>query len=380
MIFTPSVMDEPGSIMEESKKLERTIEIEGGKIALKTRTIDGLSHSFYLTHAQNTEKVLDAASTSFLSDVSAVPGLYAATFLYEKGHEKTIIRNDFIINKSNKIELLQIDNIADEENYRIDQYDIGSDTTFIVFNATNTDKTSPIFGLKFLLTSGYNVIACRQNKDQFQGLSFENFSKHVKPLVQGKTVFTYGNSLGAYAALYYAGAVNANVISSAPRNSSHPAYMKMRGRKASSAPHKFVHREMTENPTTSGDVFIFIDPHNKLDMFTLEHIVSPAYPRHTLVECEHAGHQVLYHINRTGQLPGLLKNIVEGNHSALALDENLHSRFTDMGKTRHLIRKKQYDKAKLHAQRVLESPRLPRNRRRAAEQLLTRIDELKSQA
>lgn len=178
-----------------------------------------------------------------------------------------------------------------------------SEKVGISFGGLPSKKTPTGFGSSFILKQGFDHIFVAQRAgSQYQELSVQDFVKAVKPYIQGKIVFTYGSSLGAYAALYYGGAIDAAIISSAPKNSAHP-YM----RKKQFSHIKFRHEtELGDVPKSRHQPIVLFDPHRAEDKKFINNWVKPAYPDANLLEFPYAGHTVL----NTMQKSGVLKRFI----------------------------------------------------------------------
>ena len=337
-----------------ANQLSRTIENITDGIRLCTQTIGGFEYAFYLRHPKGVEQQFYSEKNYHVFDIKPVAGYYTAVFFYKENNSgtKSVIQVPFIIGEFGTISILNKREIASEEGYKIDYYDIGSETTFIVFNGTRSTLSTAPFGLNFLLGKGYNVIACLQNNDQYQSLSFEDFQYYVSPLVAGKRTFLYGSSLGGYCAVYYAGAVNGNVIASAPRNSGHPALIDFWNGLYNYKVENFKHKEIIENCLSTGNIYIFIDPYVDADVFFLEKCITNAYANVQLLEFKYAGHEVLMHVNRTGQLRKIISNIVTSDE--LDIDYSVDSEYTEIGKANFHLARKDKRQAAVFVSRVLK--------------------------
>ncbi|MCQ4299671.1 hypothetical protein NAV11_07065 [Pseudomonas songnenensis] len=198
--------------------------------------------------------------------------------------------------------------LGESDSFLINYYDNGSDILFVVFNRTRSTKRSPAFGLDFLLAQGFSVVVCYQDNDtQYQSLSFERFRECVLPVTVGKRVFTYGSSLGAYAAVYYAGAVGATVIAAAPKNSAHPLLFSPRGRFSEEL---FKHEDLGSLGLTKNPVFVMVDPMRKQDIFFVKAYVVSSYPEAKVLELPFSGHACLKYLLEIGKLKSLVLSIV----------------------------------------------------------------------
>lgn len=332
--------------------IPRIVSVRENGIELRTRFSEGYTYAYYLTHRKKKLTKAYTDSTSFLFEIEPKPGIYEATFFYRKDNKARGILVDFYIDAKRNVSIINKTKIASEPGYKIDFYDQGAETTFIVFNGAGSHLTSTPFGLNFLISRGYNVITCLQNNDQYQSLSFNDFERLVRPVVERKQVFLYGSSLGGYCALYYAGAVNGHVIAAAPRNSAHPKLIERAKGKTRFQAEQFQHKSLTENRTSEGAIHVFIDPHSKNDVFFLNEVILPAYKDITLLEFPHAGHEVLLHVNKTRQLQTIIRGIIN-NKSTLDINYSIDSEVTEIGKARFHLFNKNHNDAADYAQRAL---------------------------
>lgn len=206
------------------------------------------------------------------------------------------------------------------------------------------------FGTDFALKLGFDNIYVSQKKEsQYQGLSVADFHAAVAPVTAGRNVFAYGASLGAYAALYYGGCIDARIVASAPKNSAHPSIGSDRF-----AGLAFRHVEISETPLSSKPPIILIDPHSREDMIFLERCVRPAYPQAQVVEYPYAGHAVLETIQANGQLGKLTRGIfVRGRVPEIQLrTEGCHIYHCERG--RHLRQLGELAEAEAQMLRSLE--------------------------
>ncbi|ASR88862.1 hypothetical protein [Alcaligenes faecalis] len=345
-------MSNAKKLTDETVGILRDIRVSESSIQLLTGAVPDATYAYYLTHKNGVEKQFYSSDTSTHFVLPRLPGFYVATFFYALGDVKCSHKVIFVVNKENCVTIVRKTEVAQSQEFKIDYYDRGADTTFIVFNGYGSTLKSTPFGLHFLIAQGFNVVACLHNNNQYQGLSLEQFEGYIKPLIHGKRVFLYGSSLGAYCAIYYAGVVNGNVIAAAPRNSAHPDMIRLNGATSKYKPENFKHNNIINNQITSGRIYVLIDPNEKLDMIFLNHFILTAYPNAEIIEFPYAGHEVLFHVNETGQLKKILSQIVSGEQH-ISVDSNLHSKYSDIGRARHFCTAANYEEAKFYAQRAL---------------------------
>ncbi|EKO3597160.1 polysaccharide deacetylase family protein [Vibrio metschnikovii] len=213
-----------------------------------------------------------------LLDISE-PGSYVLS--EQDGYMITYHRNKFEANNRNKV--------------------------VISFGGLPSRKTKTGFGTKFLLKMGYDhIFVAQEAGSQYQKLSLEQFNKVVSPYLIGKDVYTYGSSLGAYAALYYGGVINAKIIASAPKNSAHPSMRKKRFNNVD-----FLHNEYVDNPKSLYEPVVLYDPFRSEETKFIHNYVLKAYPKANLVEFPYAGHTVLNTMKESGVLSKFITSYID---------------------------------------------------------------------
>jgi len=190
-----------------------------------------------------------------------------------------------------------------------------TDVMFITFGTAPTTITSIPFGQDFLLKQGFDLIYVAQAvRTQYQGLSIEAFYEAVKAVIPDKRVFTYGSSLGAYCAIYFAGCIDATAISAGCRNPCDPCLKKYPN--IDVGPHQFEpyhHRPIKDNPISSKPPFVLFDPTYKVDVTMFEEQILPAYPNAHVWKVPHASHPSLHLLLELGVLKDFVLTIVREN-------------------------------------------------------------------
>lgn len=205
--------------------------------------------------------------------------------------------------------------LVDAPGYRIEYYRqrVASDYLIICFNGVMGHKKHRTFGMGFMLRQGFDVITVNSAMQaNYQLLAVQDFVRLVKPISQHKRhVYTYGHSLGAYMALYFAGDIDARVIASAPRHPGHPRFYNHFDpalQQALTVPYQ--HQELVEVAKTSQPVFIFYDPHEYKDQFMLDELVLPAYPQAQVCQLPRATHSTVVVLKELGVLKDFILSIV----------------------------------------------------------------------
>lgn len=341
------------NMLDKIESLHRNVFKYNDKICLETDTIEGVKYAFYLENSNSIKKRFYSNDSMSIFDMPFDKGIYQATFFYQFDGRRHAVSQYFSINNVGDVTFFVKNTVAEEEKWKLDFYDAKSETTFIVFNAAGSKLSDKPFGLDYLLLKGYNVIAFLQDNNHYQELSFERMKELVTPLIDGHEVFLYGSSVGGYCAIYYAGAVNGTVISAAPRNPCDPDLIKNWNEEFGSNKIIYKHSKLINNPLTSKNVYIIYDPFVEIDVYFIDSFVCPAYSNVKLIESDYAGHQVLYHLKQTKQLPSILEAIVEGRDKDIAIDNELESCFTDAGKAQYFFDKKDYDNSIIFSKKSL---------------------------
>lgn len=343
--------------LDDTKDFRRKVINSNGLISLETELKEGLEYAFYLTHSKGTEKKMYTSKPSVCFEIPFEEGSFKAIFYYKYNGKKIAHKVYFNIDKYGVVDLseLAVSNIVEKSGYKIDFYDVGASKTFLVFNGAGTLKNETPFALNYLNKNGFNVVACLQNDNQYQELSFEDVEKYVYPIVRNHEVFLYGSSLGGYCAVYYAGAVNGTVIASAPRNSAHPILVETSENKSKFDGKNFKHLKFDDNKKTDKDIYIYYDPYVKEDSYFIEKLIKNSFKNLHLIRCDFAGHEVLYHLNHTRQLSNIIKSVTNGQTPVI---EKVDSSYTYMGQARQAYLMGDYKKSVSLSAKALEDKSL----------------------
>lgn len=177
----------------------------------------------------------------------------------------------------------------------------------ISFGGLPSKKTKKGFGSNFILNHGYDhVFVAQAPGSQYQQLSLEDFYDVLNPFLDEKSVYTYGSSLGAYAAIYYGGIIDAKIIAAAPKNSAHPDYIKSKFKNI-----EFLHNELINQPISSKTPTLLYDPYREEEARYINEKVLQAYPDAVKVEMPFSGHTVLNTLKEAGLLKKVILSIVE---------------------------------------------------------------------
>lgn len=176
------------------------------------------------------------------------------------------------------------------------------DDLIVTFAGQPGDMSAFGFGTTFVLGQGFDTIyVSQEHETHYQKLSREKFAEAIGQIAKGRRVVFYGSSLGAYAALYYAGTLNAEVIAAAPMLPSAPLLNNPRYKDF-----PIVHGPIEAAQISDRRVTILFDPHRKTDRHFLDEAIRPGYPAADYVELPYAGHTVLRSLAFAKQLGPLI--------------------------------------------------------------------------
>ena len=183
-----------------------------------------------------------------------------------------------------------------------------SDDIVVTFAGQPGDIADAGFGTGFALSHGYDTIyVAQKHETHFQKLSADEFLAAVRPVTEGRRVVAYGSSLGAYAALYFGGAIGADIIAAAPLLPPWPSLRNPRY-----AGFSLQHKPLPEATRSNGRVTVLFDPAQRPDKIFMDEAVRPAYPDADYIALPHAGHTVLKTLQRAGLLSDVMLPLLRG--------------------------------------------------------------------
>lgn len=150
------------------------------------------------------------------------------------------------------------------------------DVIVFCFAGIHGDIQKKGFGVDFFINRNFDVIfvSCKKGS-YYQELSNDLLYKHVAEYIKDKQVFTYGVSLGGYAALYYAQALGAKAIAFSPRCSADPIY-----KNAHKLNVQYNHDFSFENcGAVTEKPIVIIDKQEEKDSIYLSRRILPAFPK-----------------------------------------------------------------------------------------------------
>lgn len=200
--------------------------------------------------------------------------------------------------------------IADHADYRITLHAASvrpTERLIVTFGGQPTDLADRGFGTDYARSLGHDSLyVAQRHGTQYQGLSVEDFRRHVADLVEGRDVVAYGASLGAYAALYFGGSIDARIIAAAPML---PAWPPLRN--PSYAAVELRHRDLTEVPRSRHAPVAIHDPMVPHDTRLIDEMVRPVYPDLRTLRLPFSGHKVLVALSRARQLTPLIGALID---------------------------------------------------------------------
>lgn len=177
----------------------------------------------------------------------------------------------------------------------------------ITFGTLQSDLATSGFGTNLMLNTGHaTVYVAPRRGTQYQGLSLDAFYSALYPVTDGRPTVCYGASLGAYASMYYGGALNANILAAAPQLPAMPA-LGMRHAQTVT----IVHEEMHSVPRSAGATFTLWDPHERPDNILVSEYIQQMYPDGIYHKMPFYGHKVLETLAAHGLVQKYILEVLE---------------------------------------------------------------------
>lgn len=167
-------------------------------------------------------------------------------------------------------------------------------------------RTAAGFGTGFAKANGWDTVYVAQREGtQYQGLPLEVFAAALAPVSEGRDVVCYGSSLGAYAALYYGGTLDARIIAAAPML---PAWPPLERPAHDRLP--IAHGTVADGPISTKAPVVIYDPYVRHDQMMIDGIVLPAYPEARFLRLPLSGHTVLNYLKQAGLLKTIIRDLI----------------------------------------------------------------------
>ncbi|NQD74107.1 hypothetical protein [Pseudomonas sp. CM27] len=204
-----------------------------------------------------------------------------------------------------------------------------SESVVITFGQINSGLNDSGFGTQFFKKQGIDSIYVGQRgKSFYQGLSGEALVDAVSSVTKGRKVFTYGSSLGGYAALYYALYLDCPAISFSPRCSVDPAIADVIDRKYRE-PFAHIPLEEVAQSRTKQPSFVAYDPEVQIDQAYVERRVEKAFPQANLIKVHNGLHGVGRAMSYSGVLKQFILSIIHtGEAISFEIDPLMDPRYT----------------------------------------------------
>ncbi|KRE18026.1 hypothetical protein ASE63_02235 [Bosea sp. Root381] len=187
------------------------------------------------------------------------------------------------------------------------------DTLVVTFaEMLMNDPSAAGFGEKFFLKAGYDlVIVQKRSESWYQDLKVAEFRDSVSGIAaQYRDVACYGISMGAFAALYFGGSIDASILALSPLCSIHPRFPQL-GAQEYRAQLTATQCDLADAPKSEKPVFIVFDPRVHLDALYMREEIIPAFPDATIALAPGAGHPVSRCLNGMGLLGPLVLDFVQ---------------------------------------------------------------------
>lgn len=183
----------------------------------------------------------------------------------------------------------------------------------------DNDPSAPGFGQDFLEKNGCFVVAVKKRADNwYRDISPELFAEILMPLRSGfERCFTYGASMGGYAALYFGSAIDAEPIAISPRNSVDPRFALPEFARFVNMS-KQHHSELSHVANPAIRPRVVYDPKVKSDLAYIDREVRPAFPNGSYTGFPFSGHPSAEAMLNIGQLKPFVLGALDG-HPPLAL-------------------------------------------------------------
>jgi tetratricopeptide (TPR) repeat protein len=183
---------------------------------------------------------------------------------------------------------------------------------FFTFGIRLSDFDTRPFGFPFLTNAGFDHVHVAQAAGtQYQHLSIEQFRSFAIPLCRNKAVFTYGSSLGGYAAIYFADSIAAQAIAGSPILPAHDLARRYPNDKI-----RINHVDLTGMNSSTSPV-IFYDPRNRDDKAFVKKCILPGFPFARIFALEFSGHESLRILQDVGVLKDAVMNVVRRSETIL---------------------------------------------------------------
>lgn len=241
--------------------------------------------------------------------------------------------------------------VADDPEFRITLHDHpspASDRVIVTFGTLPSGLADRGFGTDFALKNGFSTIHVAQRKQSsYQGLSLDQFTHAVVPALAGRQAVTYGTSLGGYAAVYYGGIIDAEIVCAAPRLSVLPELGRPLSRTAAC-----LHLPLDQTPCTTRRVSFIYDPHQASEAHLMDRYLRPMYPDAVHHVFPFFGHKILESLARTIRLQSLIAPLLKGESVSIEADGTGNA-IWNANRARHALKAGEIAEALQHGHRSI---------------------------
>ncbi|WP_054705557.1 hypothetical protein [Bacillus sp. JCM 19041] len=201
--------------------------------------------------------------------------------------------------------------LFDNGDSRIEFYKYLGETNGIIltFDSINLNWGRDPFGYKLLAKQNIDILSLRRRKVELchQDLTTDDYYKTVEKLVSGyEKKLAYGFSLGGYTSLYYASALNCEILALSPRISAHPIFGK------GEYPRESFTHELTFPYNEDISPVIVYDPKDKRDNRFIEENIKRAFPRARYIRTNYSGHATAPYLLKVGMLKTYVYCLLNG--------------------------------------------------------------------
>lgn len=295
------------------------------------------------TAIERTEKLLDMDQDfEYEIKLSMLQQITGDNLSSKRTFENALTQHEEIVRKDDKGYRKII--VYDNGDSRIELYKklTLTDSVMVSFDSINMEWQNPSFAFKLLMRQNLDIIAIRkrQSKTYQQDLTQAAFLETVSPLVKGyKDKMSYGFSLGAYNALYFASRLNCRILAYSPRLSIHPEFGRVK-----IIPKFEMKHELTHPYNEDISPIIVYDPQNKLDHKYIQSSVLNSFPKAHVVKIPYGGHGIAPHLLKMGVLKEFLIKFINGEIPKYnrKLKVKSHIYFNNLGKNCLLHNKLQW--------------------------------------
>src|SRR5690606_15113590 len=110
----------------------------------------------------------------------------------------------------------------------------------------------------------------------------------------------------------------------------------------------FNHIKFNENKKSNKNIYIFIDPYVDRDIYFLNNIIKKELNNVYEFNCNHAGHEVFFHLRKTNQLKNIIKLITNEKEPIVY---EIDSCYSYIGRAKEYLKTKDYSAALFFSER-----------------------------